>query len=1023
MSSLLRPHPLCRPADPGFALVSTILIVAVLAIMVVAFLQSMRIDQMTARSYLNKTSADAIVELGGTYALEQLVGLVEENPFHATGYEEVGGQVVPIFEGAANPLTQPTRSYLLSTPSPATPPNSLTNANSVDLNRLERKPGGWIGSRATPAGLPSTPDPKRAMWLNVLADEHLPEQPDPSQLGYNPVVGRFAFWIEDETAKLDIGIIGNNVGPGGAFQRDPDDSQPAQLDLGALPLLDFLPLPNNDQGRAINQAILSRRTGAISDKMDLGFIPEWMRQGVPALPPDRLRNALDAIGFYATTFSLANQLSSSGRRRVNINHLVTNVTPSDSNPGNRIKSDLDDIIFAITGRHLIPNPSDRQGFFKDLPEAAPEEGYLRDFGRRFYFRPNMPSGPFANLRNDHQMVYLIKLAANIRDYIDADNLPTVVDRSGNVIYGSRPNFAFRSGEEPIAFGKEAGPRLQETAIRFKFLRCDILDSGSPHRRLIDFEVDYYFEFYNPATKDFVAPANTELKVYNLPIFSAGGFPSVRLRDYTLNLSGVVFPAGRATVVTTTPSGGDPVGLIPESLESRVVRLTPIGGRSVLAHTSVTANAAVGSGTSARNGLRLDGRSSADADYSSELVLTTPTGYLEAFAFFSIPGSTTAPVELTLRSDSTQGTWIVAPVANRDRRLTWVSSLRGNDAPSRTGDPQSLNESMEFNAGSNAAFGNEQSRFFSSHAGAAAAISPNATLARAQIPFVVPANWPDYSLPLDDTANSAYAVFRDGPMRSIGELGLIYDPHRRLNPANDGTSIPDENVRIRRARGGGRTLKIGQRDDLVVSRFSSPSDSGVGWFHSAWRLTDIFSAEDPETSLSAPTARGKLNINGVLRDEGLALKSLLRSFNFLDAPQGDPGRANRPLTDSEIDNLVNSVLRFLRTQGPFLERGELSEIDFFAGAGAVNRAGGQAGSISMDRSREEIFRRLVEHITTRSASFTLYVVGEAIRQRPNGSLQRLASSKRKIVFHLLPEIGDQPGDRPDSYRVNIHEQSL
>jgi hypothetical protein len=43
--------------------------------------------------------------------------------------------------------------------------------------------------------------------------------------------------------------------------------------------------------------------------------------------------------------------------------------------------------------------------------------------------------------------------------------------------------------------------------------------------------------------------------------------------------------------------------------------------------------------------------------------------------------------------------------------------------------------------------------------------------------VNPTQWPDYNLAFADTAPTAYAVVRDAPIQSIGELGYIYDPQR------------------------------------------------------------------------------------------------------------------------------------------------------------------------------------------------------------------------------------------------------
>jgi type II secretory pathway component PulK len=56
----------------GFALVSTLLIIAVLTIMVVAFMQSMRVDRMTSRAYLDRFRAELAAESGANLAVAQI---------------------------------------------------------------------------------------------------------------------------------------------------------------------------------------------------------------------------------------------------------------------------------------------------------------------------------------------------------------------------------------------------------------------------------------------------------------------------------------------------------------------------------------------------------------------------------------------------------------------------------------------------------------------------------------------------------------------------------------------------------------------------------------------------------------------------------------------------------------------------------------------------------------------------------------------------------------------------------------
>ncbi len=145
-------------------------------------------------------------------------------------------------------------------------------------------------------------------------------------------------------------------------------------------------------------------------------------------------------------------------------------------------------------------------------------------------------------------------------------------------------------------------------------------------------------------------------------------------------------------------------------------------------------------------------------------------------------------------------------------------------------------------------------------------------------------------------------------------------------------------------------------------------ASLGW--AAWRLTDIFSAGpvDPSNAYG-PTQElielpARVNINGVTRDGGAALRTLLAGFTFQPATSVDSGGQRRGTTFSHTDehsyaSAINSAHRFhgsvpnlsrksrrvstprlpRRTPagvnkpwGPFFERGEFGEIEGTNSAG-------------------------------------------------------------------------------------------
>jgi hypothetical protein len=137
-------------------------------------------------------------------------------------------------------------------------------------------------------------------------------------------------------------------------------------------------------------------------------------------------------------------------------------------------------------------------------------------------------------------------------------------------------------------------------------------------------------------------------------------------------------------------------------------------------------------------------------------------------------------------------------------------------------------------------------------------------------------------------------------------------------------------------------------------------------------------------------------------------------------------------------VVEALLTRLRTRlsktttrgpMPLFERGELSELlDFSPETSLDDRRD------LYDRGREELFRRLVELITTRGSIFSVYAVGQSIAQTPSGKKNVTATSRLKITFELIPVWNPplpnkvdpaNPADRirpPSSFKVKILKAS-
>ncbi len=943
-------------APKASSLITTLLVLVVLSTIVVAFMQSMSVERSVARSTKNAYQAQLAAEAGVSDALSRLSQLMVKNPYHAIGYTNVSGQTVSILTGSTSytNTTPPVTYYLLSVTNPTNMPSGLNKTNATAINLPTSDGAGWLGSPVASNGILSSRE-CRAPWVYLLKDPSLPHQPNQSAANYNPYVARYAYWIEDESSKLDFRMAGNNNASGG-FQRSTNAGAPSDIDLGAAPLVN---------GKAISTSDSSANNALITFRDSVANLPvDGRRLGQAA---GVFSNAAKTSRFYVTMASYGNNLSGTGQRRININALVT-----DTNSASGISADLDDLIYSISGTHAYPGAG---GKFNALPDT---NGPLPSFGSRFY----------TGVSSTNQAIYLKKIAANIRDYIDADSLPTLVDTTGAVAVGVSGNWW--NSWPPQALGKEAIPYLQETAwAGYEVDWNIIIDEPSKKISQATIEIDHYLEFFNPSTKDFVAPQGTEIQFSDGPYWEAGVFSDLEIPDFSIDISGVIFPAGKVTVITTNPGPleNDPPGLILD--EDRLVRIAPnplLARRfeNILTSNIISGSSSEGDVAGFQSSKDSTGqqaaRDSTVADNQSHLLIVGLQGVYDAFSAYGYTG--TVPNYWNFKGQN----------KNERKRFVYSSSLMGNNANGRSGDPRTINEQLMFAVYSSK--NQDNTRFYGNIQGNSK-IPDDSTFGKAALSFVDPKKnqgtvgaWGDYNPAFDDTKATAFNIIRDGNMTSIGELGNIFDPYRLACPTG-----------IDFSRGGGRSLKVGQPDDVIGSatRFST------NWQNAAWRLVDIFGVNASKSILELdPVQRGQVNVNSVMRDGGTVLRSLLRQFVFL--PDSAKGIAGSSLSDSEISNLILSLSNYVSTNGPFMERGEISQIGYFSGASAnTNKIAGQNVSTTADRGREEIFRRMVELITTRSSSFSIFCVGEAIQESSTGTIKPLAKSNQGAVYRFDPNM--------------------
>ncbi len=836
-------------------------------------------------------NAKAAAETGAQIARTELTSLLRTFPDSATVWQNIGGtgtnEATVVYYRAksdspsfgASPaqfgsqitlLAKPLVSGAAAVPLPAIgdtlpfPGTNLVNLNAT--NPVAPEP--WIGARNSAANdLPVT----AARWIYVGTNG---STTNPA----NPPVARFAYWIEDESFKVDPYTV-----PAGAL--DTNTMTPAE------------------------------------------------------------------IRFLTTTNSRGLDLSRGGFKRFNINSITNGIGgPLDTN---NIRIALDRVIAAITNTNAAPL-----------------------FGQRFYRLSTNTEGINATnaVAAHHASIYLQKVAANMLDYIDSDDQPTIVNNDTNfTIRAGRPEIGIKSvtgssygSNSAAAMGIEAVPRLQEYAIHGRIRQMNPIGynaSSAPTNPVAQYEVsiDHYLEFWNPSTRD-ITLTNAFLKIYDQPGFGTNitGDLLNEGRPAEIPVNNVTFPAGRVTVLTTAPTNEINQPLVGTNLPNIVSLPTPDNARIFSGQTQdLSTNSYMGFNRLFHVSLRP--RSSSITDHNTSMLLGNDIGILESFTGLpiTVSGGSVPALHFVVNN--------AAILTNSDLYFVRGGSIRGNSGlpspSSAEGDARALNEQLEFYLYQPTG-AVEQTRFYASGL-ANGAVPAQSTIGAPNWNFILPTNWVDFT-GTNSGASYAPLVVQNAPMQSIGELGHLTDPARV-----PGTSGALSNVVY--SRGGGRTLRIGQ-GELPAWHDGNQTNASRTW--TSWRLADIFSTQT-NLSIVAP-----INPNGALRDGGRALASFVHGFTLLSPTEGAPNTALRSLetatfTAGFVQRLTNPSTSGtpLGALNAFWERGEISELAFFnQGTSVVD---GANMSYTLDRGREEIVRRTIQRITTRGSAFTAYVIGQAL----------------------------------------------
>lgn len=411
----------------SFALVVTLVLLVLVLLIVVGYLGITRSDRATTSTYANRLRAKMMADSSVAAATH----LLKDN----TNY---GNYITAMSLPSPSPAPLYTEVYR------PTDPTDPSHAKADDFLRLDNAAGDILVSRATASSSPGpdprptppaipTPLPASSPFtipspVPALSEEQLPPavpspvgnsynfnqtvrlgssnvarlvQPSPSPsspaaLGQwvnvrnsaGDLVGRYAFFIEDESMKVNINFAGNNLG--GSNMRVNDLASPAPVTMPASQIEEMDPaavLPTTANRASADATLtgLGASGNRISSRSTLGLLNEW---GNTTNFPD--------YAHLATVLSRDDNTTARGWQRLDLNQIVTNAESG----GNAAK---------IAAATRIAN------WIRDAWTGSTTIASLQDY----------------QLHGENRLRQ--QIAADIVDYIDTDNGNNIPTDMGDVV--------------------------------------------------------------------------------------------------------------------------------------------------------------------------------------------------------------------------------------------------------------------------------------------------------------------------------------------------------------------------------------------------------------------------------------------------------------------------------------------------------------------------------------------------------------------------------------------------------------
>lgn len=203
------------PGETGAALIVVLSVIVLAAVIVVSLTTAMRLERQSAGAYVSRVQAGLFAQEG----VDNVAATIEGSTAAGSKWISMPGQIV----SSTNSLSA-TNSLVLYPLYSATPDES---GETVNLNRLVRS---GDGRTLVDGRTDETTSPMNIGWIYVREDGTREISPTINKNNaQNPIVGRFAYWADDESSRIDLNTAWKEI----ANSESPN--HPSRINLTALP--------------------------------------------------------------------------------------------------------------------------------------------------------------------------------------------------------------------------------------------------------------------------------------------------------------------------------------------------------------------------------------------------------------------------------------------------------------------------------------------------------------------------------------------------------------------------------------------------------------------------------------------------------------------------------------------------------------------------------------------------------------------------------------------------------------------